>query len=103
MEAAIEFLYSSESCVVTDSPVAFQNNLCMERSYIKVEDAAHFLCVSKSKIMKMCMLREITYYKAGRLNVFLRKDLEEYLSRNTIYSVYDLQRQSEAGLINLKN
>lgn len=74
----------------------------MEKEYLNVGQAALFLCVSKSKLMKMCMRREVTYHKAGRLNVFSRKDLQEYLERNTILSANALQQQAEANIMNLK-
>ena len=74
----------------------------MEKQYLKVDQAALFLCVSKSKLMKMCMRREVTYHKAGRLNVFSRKDLEEYLEKNTVLSASDLQKQADANFVNVK-
>jgi excisionase family DNA binding protein len=74
----------------------------MEKQFLNVEQAALFLCISKSKLMKMCMNREVTYHKAGRLNIFNRKDLEEYLDRNTILSEKDLQNEADNNLINLK-
>ena len=74
----------------------------MEKQYLNTNQAALFLCVSKSKLMKLCMNREVTYHKAGRLNVFNKKDLEEYLERNTILSAKDLQMQAENNLFNLR-
>ncbi len=75
----------------------------MEKEYIKVAEAAIFLCVSKSKLMKMCMRRQITYHKVGRLNVFKIKDLEEYLEKNRVLSACDLEKEADANMVNFKN
>lgn len=74
----------------------------MEKQYLNTDQAALFLCVSKSKLMKLCMNREVTYHKAGRLNVFNRKDLEEYLERNTILSADQLKKQADDYLTTQK-
>lgn len=74
----------------------------MEKEFLNTDQAALFLCVSKSKLMKMCMNREVTYHKAGRLNIFSRTELEDYLKKNVVLSKEDLQAQAETGALKLK-
>lgn len=66
-------------------------------------EAALFLCISHSLLMKKCMRKEIRYYKVGRRNVFLEEDLLAYIERNKVPTKEELQHAAETQLSNIKN
>lgn len=68
----------------------------MERENLNSEEAAKFLCVSLSKLMKMCHKKEVKYYKVGRLNIFKKGDLLLYLENHKVFTVEELKKQAEA-------
>ena len=63
-----------------------------------LEQAARYLCVSKSKMYKLCHKNGITFRKAGRRNVFTEEQLNSFLNKNTVFSIYDLAVQAESQL-----
>lgn len=65
-----------------------------------LKDAARYLCVSTSKLYKLCHKNEITYCKAGRRNVFPEEVLKNYLESNRILSNSELAIQAELVLSN---
>ena len=75
----------------------------MEETYIKTKEAAKFLCVSMSKMTKMCHKKEMPYYKVGRLNLFKREDLVEFIERNRVLSIKELQNLAESKLLTVTN
>ncbi len=74
----------------------------MENKNLNTIQAAKFLCVSLSKLMMMCHKKQVKYYKVGRLNVFKEDDLMEYLEKNKVLPVEELQNVAEAKVINTK-
>ena len=62
---------------------------------LKTADAAKYLCVSHSKLMKMCANKEIKYYKVGRINVFKEEDLLSYLDSNRVVTIDDLKQMAD--------
>lgn len=70
----------------------------MEKELLKTAEAAKYLCVSQSKLWKMCHFKEVTYYKVGRLNVFKVGDLQAYVEANRILTATELKDQAEALL-----
>ena len=71
----------------------------MEEIFIKTKEAAKFMCVSMSKMTKMCHKKEVPYYKMGRLNLFKKEELEELIKKNRVYSIYELKSLAEANLM----
>ena len=77
--------------------------LSLAKVPLTIDEAAKYLCVSRSKLMKMCHLRELKYCKAGRLNVFFEEDLRDYLINHRVLTIDDAKQQAETKLLNLKN
>lgn len=73
----------------------------MEETYIKTTEAAKFLCVSMSKMTKMCHKKEVPYYKVGRLNLFKREDLVEFIEKNRVLSISEMQKLAESKLMSV--
>ena len=71
----------------------------MEEMYIKTTEAAKFLCVSMSKMTKMCHKKELPYYKVGRLNLFKRNELVKFIEKNKVLTIDELQILAESKLI----
>jgi len=72
-------------------------------NYIKTKEAAKILCVSMSKMTKMCSNKEVPYYKVGRLNVFKREDLVDFIESNRVLTINELQRLAESKLLSVAN
>ncbi len=72
----------------------------MDNKVLNTVEAAKFLCVSLSKLWKMCHRKELAYYKVGRLNVFRTEDLQAYLDANRVLTAKELKDQAEELLIN---
>ena len=66
--------------------------------FIRTLEAAKFLCVSMSKMTKMCHKKEVPYYKVGRLNLFKKEDLIKYIESNRILTVKELKNTAEERL-----
>ena len=55
----------------------------MNSNYLNLEEAAAFLKLCKSTLYKKTSTREIPFCKpGGKLILFLKMDLEEYLAKN---------------------
>jgi excisionase family DNA binding protein len=80
----------------------FLNDFNMEKQTFNSHEAARYLCVSRSKLMKMCHRRELRYSKAGRINVFFEDDLKEYLKSHQVLTADELKEQAEERLLNAK-
>ena len=68
---------------------------------LNLNDAARYLCVSMSKMYKLCHKNKITYHKVGIRNVFTEEELNSFLSKNTVFSNYDLAVQAESQLLKI--
>lgn len=56
------------------------------------DEAAKYMGISKSYLYKLTMNREIPHYKPmGKVVYFDRKELEEWLKRNKISTVEEIQ------------
>jgi len=77
----------------------------MEEVFIKTKEAAKFLCVSMSKMTKMCHKKEVPYYKAGdgRLNLFIREELVEFIEKHKVLTIKELQNLAESKLLDVAN
>jgi excisionase family DNA binding protein len=58
-----------------------QNN---DDGLMNMESAAKYLCIKKSSLYQLCMRRQITVVKIGRLNKFRRSDLGDFIKRNVV-------------------
>jgi len=67
----------------------------MIKQNLNMVEAAKFLCVSHSKLAKMCHRKEVKYYKVGRLNIFKIDDLVDYLNDHRVLTVTELKNQAE--------
>ena len=47
-----------------------------------MEAAAKYLSVKVSSLYQLCMRKQITVVKIGRLNRFRRSDLDDFISQN---------------------
>jgi len=74
----------------------------MENENLNTKQAAMFLCISLSKLFKMCHKKEIPYSKVGRINVFRLEDLQAYLNANRVLTQDELKVQAEKFIKNRK-
>lgn len=74
----------------------------MNTEYLKTTEAASFLCVSMSKLWKMCHKKELIYYKMGRLNLFKKEDLMEFIEKNKVLTKSELEQKAEENLCIVK-
>jgi len=71
--------------------------------YLTFKEAAAFLMISKSTLYKKTSLREIPYCKpGGKLILFQKTDLEDYLSQNRIETKTEIENSYLTNLINSK-
>ena len=59
----------------------YNNN---SQGLMDMESAAKYLCIKKSSLYQICMRKEITVVKIGKLNKFRKSDLEAFINKNTI-------------------
>ncbi len=74
----------------------------MNKEYLKTMEAASFLCVSMSKLWKMCHKKELIYYKMGRLNLFKKEDLIEFIEKSKVLTKSELEKKAEENLFIIK-
>jgi excisionase family DNA binding protein len=67
----------------------------MDKQNFNTKDAARYLCISKSKLMKLCCYRKISFSKIGRLNIFTEQNLSDYLEKNRVKTKEELQKEAE--------
>ncbi len=86
-----------------------ESMLFMCRVMLTVEEAAEYIGVSKSQIYLMTSNREITHFKPrGKFIYIERKELDDVLRRNVIYSKREMSRRAvaetmaNAGTVNRK-
>lgn len=75
-----------------------ESKFFMLKEMMTLDEAAEYLGVSKSLLYKMTASRGITHYKPnGRVVYIDRKDLDELLRTNPVYSKKALERQAIAA------
>ncbi len=75
-----------------------ESKLFMFKEMLTLDEAAEYLGASKSLLYKMTASRGITHYKPnGRVIYIDRKDLDELLRTNPVYSKKALERQAIAA------
>jgi excisionase family DNA binding protein len=71
----------------------------MENMYLTLAQAAEYLKLCKSTLYKKTSLREIPFCKpGGKLILFLKKDLEEYLSKNWFQTKLAIEKMAEDNI-----
>jgi excisionase family DNA binding protein len=64
----------------------------METIYLNLEEAATYLKICKSTLYKKTSLREIPFCKpGGKLILFLKTDLEDYLTKNRFQPISEIE------------
>ncbi len=51
---------------------------------MNMESAAEYLSIKKSSLYQLCMRKQITVVKIGRLNKFRKPDLDNFINQNVI-------------------
>ena len=75
----------------------------MENIYLTLAQAAEYLKLCKSTLYKKTSLREIPFCKpGGKLILFLKKDLEEYLTKNRFEAKKEIENNYLTNLIEAK-
>lgn len=75
-----------------------EEKLYMFKEMLTLDEAAEYIGASKSLLYKMTASRGITHYKPnGRVIYIDRKDLDELLRTNPVYSRKALERQAMAA------
>ena len=49
-----------------------------------MELAAKYLSIKKSSLYQLCMRKQITIVKIGRLNKFRKSDLDDFINQNVV-------------------
>ncbi len=74
----------------------------MLKEMMTLDEAAEYLGASKSLLYKMTASRGLTHYKPnGRVIYIDRKDLDELLRTNPVYSKKALERQAIAATMEM--
>ena len=70
--------------------------------FFRTKKAANYLGVSEMFLRKLCMKREIAFYKSkgGKLNFFLQEDLDKWALAYRVGSKEDLEEQLDKALKN---
>ena len=72
----------------------------MNTTYLTLKEAAVYLKLCKSTLYKMTSSREIPFYKpGGKLILFLKEDLEEYLANNRFDAKKEIENNYLTNLI----
>lgn len=75
-----------------------ETKMFMFKEMMTLDEAAEYLGASKSLLYKMTASRGLTHYKPnGRVIYIDRKDLDELLRTNPIYSKKELERRAIAA------
>jgi excisionase family DNA binding protein len=53
-------------------------------SLMDMESAAEYLSIKKSSLYQICMRKQITVVKIGRLNKFRKSDLDNFINQNVV-------------------
>ncbi len=53
-------------------------------SLMDMESAAKYLSIKKSSLYQLCMRKQITIVKIGKLNKFRKTDLDAFIDKNTV-------------------
>lgn len=61
------------------------------RDTFTLQEAAKYVGLKAPALYKLCKDREITYSKPSKQIYFKKKDLDEYLNRNTVPSFSELE------------
>ncbi len=74
----------------------------MEKLFFTTKEAANYLGISEMCLRKICMKRELPYFKSkgGKLNYFLQKDLEKWALAYRVGTQEDLEEQLDKALKN---
>ena len=74
----------------------------MDNKLFTTKEAANYLGISEMCLRKMCMKREVPYFKSkgGKLNYFLQDDLEKWALAYRVRSKEDLEEQLDKALKN---
>jgi len=59
----------------------YNNN---EDGLIDMDEASKYLSIKKSSLYQICMRKQITIVKIGKLNKFRKTDLDAFIERNTV-------------------
>jgi excisionase family DNA binding protein len=74
---------------------AVEDRLFMEKEMLSVQEAARYMDVSRDFIYRLTAAHEVSFYKPTSKLVFIpRKELDEYMHRNVIYSTTEIQRKA---------
>jgi len=55
-----------------------------DEGLMDMDQAAEYLCIRKSTLYQLCMRKKITVTKIGRLNRFLKADLDYFIKQNVV-------------------
>lgn len=79
-----------------------EDKMYMFKEMLTLDEAAEYIGSSKSLLYKMTASRGITHYKPnGRVIYIDRKDLDELLRTNPVYSKKALERQAIAATMKM--
>lgn len=79
-----------------------ESKFFMLKEMMTLDEAAEYLGASKSLLYKMTASRGLTHYKPnGRVIYIDRKDLDELLRTNPVYSKKALERQAIAATLEM--
>ncbi len=54
------------------------------QALMDMDEASKYLCIKKSSLYQLCMRKQITVVKIGRLNRFRKSDLDGFINQNVI-------------------
>lgn len=73
----------------------------LEKEFLNLEETANYLSLSKSKLYKLTSKKEIPHYKpSGKIIYFKRSEINEWVFKNKITSVEELENELEQYMSN---
>lgn len=70
------------------------------KAFFRTKKAANYLGVSEMFLRKLCMKREIAFYKSkgGKLNFFLQEDLDKWALAYRVGSQQEMEEKVDKAL-----
>ena len=78
--------------LVQKNPLVHEVN--HDNELMSIDELAKYLRLSKSTIYKLKSTREIPCFKTGKILIFKRKDVDEWLKRCRSKSKYEIEQEA---------
>lgn len=96
-----ELLLLSE---VNTLKLMLENLSIPQKEFLNVEEAANYLCISKSTLYKLTSSKKIVYYKPNnKISLFKIEDLKNFIEKGRVHTLEEYSSIAEKMIENFKN